>query len=151
MANRRLALGERTSLLCRMDADPVEGLEVSWYLSANNDQLGLQPTKQLDGQQQSRPTHLTWPPERQAGATSIEAQSHWRKLITAPDGKSEQHASTSSQLNYLVESGADYGLVYCLARNSVGPQARACAYQIQPPGKFSAQPSSRCLRVWPTL
>lgn len=113
---------------------------MSWYLSTsggtNNDQAGRQPNRppagndRLPNGHRNRSTHLTWP----SNEAPIEAQAHWRRLITT--GKSVKDKS-SSQLNYQVNSSSDYGLVYCLARNSIGQQTSACAYLVQPPpGEF---------------
>lgn len=43
----------------------------------------------------------------------------------------------TSQLNYLVDTNLDYGYLYCVARNSIGEQKRACIYEIRQAGKFS--------------
>lgn len=41
-------------------------------------------------------------------------------------------AAGRSQLRpYLLESELDYGRLYCVARNSLGPQRRACVYQLE--------------------
>lgn len=42
----------------------------------------------------------------------------------------------TSQLNYLVDTNLDYGYLYCVARNSIGEQKRACVFEIRQAGKF---------------
>lgn len=46
------------------------------------------------------------------------------------------HTKGTSQLNYLVDTNLDYGYLYCVARNSIGEQKRACVFEIRQSGKF---------------
>lgn len=117
LGSRAMALGSQARFLCRMEADPAE-LELSWYLNNSQSERRLLHTGENRNQRSN---------EHQTNSTTASRLGKASTTTTTT-------TLTSSQLNYLVESNLDYGLLYCVAKNSIGQQKRACVYQIEQPG-----------------
>lgn len=100
-----------------MEADPASGeLQFSWFL---NNTLGQrQPLQALATEQL---TATARPPDKAKGSSAGQAKK--------PEQR--QQRLSSSQLEFQPESELDYGQIYCEARNSIGPQSRACLYEIK--------------------
>lgn len=114
-----------------MLAEPAEGLAFSWYLnwSDGNPNEG----RLIQHQRAELAPEASQSDEANKLATDHKDQSSSDRRQTGRDGAKQ--LQTSSQLNYLVETSADYGRLYCFARNSIGQQKRACVYEIRPPGE----------------
>ena len=61
-----------------------------------------------------------------------------RAAAAAPSDERDQHLGGQahvavSQLELNIETQSDYGQLFCVAKNSIGEQKRACVYTIEPP------------------
>lgn len=139
-----------------MEADPPE-LELSWYLNnshsgrrllfSGHTSAGPASGEQAPAESSNRTLVVegatlsldgaTSAPTSQGGGAAAAATEAGAPIALA---KTVARTQAQSQLNYLVESALDYGRLYCVARNSVGEQQRACVYDIQQPGKCSPRP-----------
>lgn len=114
----------KIALLCQMDADPPE-LELSWYLNGRlNERRPLSAHRRVYEGHEQNGSETKWSERSPLGGQREQSPMGKRKPTTI-----------TSQLNYQVETNLDYGRLYCLARNSLGEQKLACAYDIKPVGE----------------
>lgn len=150
---RALPLNGRASFRCPMLAEPAGQLEFVWYL--NNSLNARRPlwrsTATAEGGAENQAELGDEFDSMRAGAGAQKAARRSRDRVAV------------SQFQFSVASQADYGRLYCLARNAIGEQKRACVYTIEPPesrgagseaadfdaGKWAASLGARALTLTP--
>ena len=157
VATKALALRASARLLCRMDAEPLdESLEFTWYLNNSHNERRVLFSGKAQQQAGSGDSIDRSPLDSPAQLNNLEGQPGEQTTmpVTATTGsrlaplnlEQPAKATTStaqSQLSYSPDSSLDYGRLYCLARNSMGEQKRACVYDILQPGKSLSSSLSR--------
>jgi len=134
LATDKLALGAHLDFRCQWAAEPAERMEYSWYLNNSFGERRLLAADTSSSGGQERP--------EVAGATpdSLGRRLHFelggRATVAAGSPSSSRR---TSQLSFRLESGADFGQLYCLARNELGEQKRACVYNLRPGGRYRAR------------
>lgn len=139
--SRRVPLGGQVRFLCRMEADPAD-LELSWYLNntinerrplfAGNNNGNGNNYPPGNAQLNHKPSSDHWRVPFKPIASNSVNNNKTSRLVARTQKTVLSGHSASSQLNYLVDTHLDYGRLYCVARNSMGEQKRACVYDIEP-------------------
>lgn len=146
-----MSIHSKGKFLCQMEANPGD-VEVSWYLnnSYSERKLLLKEQTQItssDLDAPDRDSNLAKSLTSGDNTTTIDNSDNHNNnnnnneiqpsvpVPLLPLGRIKNNDRVSSQLNYIVDSPLDYGRLYCVAKNSIGQQKRACIYEIKPPGK----------------
>lgn len=108
LGTHTLALKARAHFRCQMLAEPADQVEFTWYLNNSHNE---------------RKVLSSGAPHEQATTMGDSGAAHSAARVA------------SSQLSYQIESGLDYGQLYCMARNAIGDQKRACVYSVEQSGE----------------
>lgn len=119
VANRTLSVGSSARFRCEMLAEPIDGsFEFAWYLN-NSENARKELPALISEAKKGSMQRQSFAPAKLTNSTETTTQTpKWNLAV--------------STLDFRPETLADFGQIYCVARNSIGPQKRACVYSIAP-------------------
>lgn len=132
---RSLALnGQRAMFSCPMLAEPSDQVEFVWYLNSSSNERRLVFTETPAATLADDSIDVEAP---QGGRNAARSGADFEAMRAGPAGLRaagrRRPQVAVSRLLFGASSQADYGRLYCVARNAVGDQKRACFYTIEEP------------------